>query len=108
MILTERLVAYKHDKNSKENKMPLRPRQAKAQRAWDAGHFNYPKGQLSGMGATPESKTASLTTSTVRKVPKRTFAIHVSRSDFVGWLFMLDQPAFRPLVRFVRRKILAV
>jgi hypothetical protein len=64
----------------------------------------YPKGQVSGMVATPENKTASLTTSAVRKVPKRTFAIHVSDSEFVGCLFMLDQLAFRPFVRFVRRK----
>ena len=61
--------------------------------------FDYPKGQLSGMVATPEYKAASLTTRTVSSKPKRTFASHGSGAGFPDRLFIPDQPAPGLLVR---------
>jgi hypothetical protein len=61
--------------------------------------LRHPKGQLSGIVARPEYKTASLTTRTVSITPKATFAIQGSDAGFSDPLFMLEEPAFGVLVR---------
>jgi hypothetical protein len=58
--------------------------------------FDYPKGQLSGMVATPEYKATSLTTRAVSITPKRIFAVHGSRAGFPDRLLMLGNPRIQP------------
>jgi hypothetical protein len=93
----DRLVAYNIDKNSKENKGHANTRVRYA--GLFGRHFDYPKGQFSGIVARPEYKAASLTTRALSSRPKRTLAIHGSVSAFPARLFMQDKLVREPLVR---------